>query len=176
MKLFKKIRNFLGRKLGVPCEDVNDLKKRGIKVGENVDIINSRIDNYTEIGNNVTITTATVLTHDGSTYKFLGKSKIGKVVIGNDVFIGLGSIILPGSIIGNKVIVGAGSVVSGKVEDNSVIVGNPAKKICTFDEYIAKHKNKMTEKNTFDTPINRSREQIDFVKNQLLPGEIYYDN
>ena len=128
MKLFKKIRNFLGRKLGVPCEDVNDLKKRGIKVGENVDIINSRIDNYTEIGNNVTITTATVLTHDGSTYKFLGKSKIGKVVIGNDVFIGLGSIILPGSIIGNKVIVGAGSVVSGKVEDNSVIVGNPAKK------------------------------------------------
>ena len=47
-------------------------------------------------------------------------------VIGNDVWIGMGAIILPGTVIGNGVIVGAGSVVSGNVSDYSIVGGNPA--------------------------------------------------
>ena len=145
--MFHKLKLFIKKKLGVPKDDTQSLINRGIKVGKNVDILSSRIDDYVEIGNNVTITNATILTHDASIKKFLGKSKIGKVVIGNDVFVGLGAIILPGTIIGNKVIIGAGAVVSGKIEDNSVIVGNPCKKLCSFDDYILKHKNKMNDKN-----------------------------
>ena len=49
--------------------------------------------------------------------------------IGNDCFVGAGSIILPGVHIGNKVIIGAGSVVAKSIPDNSVAVGNPAKVI-----------------------------------------------
>lgn len=49
------------------------------------------------------------------------------VVIGNNVWIGWGSIILKGTIIGNNCVVGAGSVVLGEFPDNVVIGGNPAK-------------------------------------------------
>lgn len=49
------------------------------------------------------------------------------VVIGDDCFIGMNSIILKGTKLGNNVIVGAGSVVSGNFPDNIIIAGNPAK-------------------------------------------------
>lgn len=49
------------------------------------------------------------------------------VVIGRDCFIGTNSIILKGTILGDGCVVGAGAVVSGKFEDNCVIVGNPGK-------------------------------------------------
>ena len=51
------------------------------------------------------------------------------VTIGNNVFIGMNTIILKGTQIGNNCVVGAGSVVHGKFEDNCVIAGNPAKVI-----------------------------------------------
>lgn len=49
------------------------------------------------------------------------------VKIGDDVWIGGGSIILPGVTVGNNVVIGAGSVVTKDVPDNVVIGGNPAK-------------------------------------------------
>ena len=49
------------------------------------------------------------------------------IMIGDDCFIGMNSIILKGTILGNNVIVGAGSVVHGKFPDNVIIAGNPAK-------------------------------------------------
>lgn len=49
------------------------------------------------------------------------------IVIGNDCFIGMNSIILKGTTLGNNVIVGAGSVVHGTFPDNCIIAGNPAK-------------------------------------------------
>ena len=49
------------------------------------------------------------------------------IIIGNNVFIGLGSIILPGTNIGDNGVVGAGSVVRGIIPSDSIVVGNPAK-------------------------------------------------
>ena len=54
------------------------------------------------------------------------------------MFIGIGAMILMGSQIGNNVIIGAQSVVHGVIPDNSVVAGNPAKIICTLDEYYNK--------------------------------------
>lgn len=54
------------------------------------------------------------------------------IIIGDNVFIGMGAIILPGTSIGSNVIVGAGSVVRGSIEPDSVVVGNPAAKIGTL--------------------------------------------
>lgn len=52
-----------------------------------------------------------------------------EIHIGKNCFIGCNSIILKGTVLGDGCVVGAGAVVSGKFEDNSVIVGNPAKTI-----------------------------------------------
>ena len=65
--------------------------------------------------------------------------------IGDNCFLGMNAIILPGTRIGNNCIVGAGAVVSGDYPDNVVIAGNPARVICTLEEYYQKRKNRWVE-------------------------------
>ncbi len=149
------------------------IRAGGGTVGENVHIIASSIDMgepyYLSIGNNVTITGVKILTHDASLKKTIGYSKTGKVHIGNDVFIGWGSIILPNTTIGNKVVIGAGAVIAKDIPDNSVVVGNPARIICTYDEYVEKIKADMKNKPVIDKlpdEILNDKESIDkLVKN-----------
>ena len=125
------------------------LRKKGVVIGENVHIYGSSVDgNYggcIKIGNNVTITGACILAHDASTKKALGYTKVGRVHIGDNVFIGYGSVIIPETFIGDNVIIGAGSIVRGKVDSDSVVVGNPAKKVCSYSEYIDKNRQLLNE-------------------------------
>ena len=133
---------------------VEKLRSLGATIGENVDIIDASIDMGTPfmltIGDNVTITNCRILTHDASTKKALGYTKTGKVTIGNNVFVGADSIILPNTVIGNNVIIGAGAVVAFDIPDNSVVVGNPARIVTTYEEYINKQKSKMENCPVFD--------------------------
>lgn len=135
-----------------------------MKIGNNVDIINSYIDRcfgyLITVGNNVTITNATILAHDASTKKELGYSKVGRVDIGNNVFIGYGAIILPNTRIGNKVIIGAGTVVARDIPDDSVVVGNPCTILCSYDEYMRE---------------NRKRMQYRSVSNVLFTNKTMHD-
>lgn len=62
------------------------------------------------------------------------------VVIGNQVFIGMHSVVTRGVTIGDNVIIGAGSVVTKDCESNSVYAGNPAKRIMSIEEYYYKRK------------------------------------
>lgn len=62
----------------------------------------------------------------------------GAIVVHENVFIGLRSTILPNTVIESNCIIGAGSVVKGHISAGSVVVGNPAKIICTMQEYKAK--------------------------------------
>lgn len=111
-----------------------------------------------EIGDDVGFSTnITVLAHDNSLKRFIGIAKIGRVKIGNHVMVGASSTILPNVRIGNNVIIGAGSVVTKDIPDNVVCAGNPAKIICTLDEYINKYNAKITEENLLGrdfTPLN----------------------
>ena len=52
-----------------------------------------------------------------------------EIYISKNCFIGCNTIILKGTILGDGCVVGAGAVVSGKFEDNCVIIGNPARVI-----------------------------------------------
>lgn len=96
------------------------------------------------LGNNVTIAGgAKILTHDGATCLVLDHDgmryqKYGAVKIGDNVFIGAGSIIMPGTTIGDNCIIGAGSVVTKTILGGSVVAGNPARVICTFEDYCTK--------------------------------------
>lgn len=51
------------------------------------------------------------------------------IVIGDDVLIGAGSVILPGTRIGRGAVIGAGSVVSGTVPEYAIVAGAPARVI-----------------------------------------------
>lgn len=92
-----------------------------------------------EIGDEVTIAYETaLLTHDNAVIKcnLDATDYFGKISIGDYCFIGAKSVILPGVKLGDHTIVGAGSVVTKSFpEGNIVIAGNPAKKICSIEEF-----------------------------------------
>lgn len=135
---------------------VEYLKKCGVKVGSHLEIFNPRQTvietlnpHLLEIGNCVSMTgPVTILCHDYSVCvlknwangEILGKQR--KTTIGNNVFLGWGCCVLPGSYIGDNTIIGAYAVVSGKLEPDSVYAGNPAKRICSISEYYEKIKNR----------------------------------
>lgn len=97
-----------------------------------------------EIGDNVTMAPRVhILCHDASTKQFLEYTKIGRVTIGNNVFIGAESVVLPRVNIGNNVIIGANSTVTHDVPDNSVVIGSPTRILCSLDEYLDKEKKRM---------------------------------
>lgn len=77
------------------------------------------------IGPNVSIVTAI---HPVSPKLRLHKIQYNKPVhIGKNVWMGAGAIVLPGVTIGDNSIVGAGSVVTHDVEENTIVVGSPAR-------------------------------------------------
>lgn len=80
------------------------------------------------IGNNVHITErTTILTHYLDTSKPRMSWKYGHVVIGNNVFIGIGTVITKPCRIGNDAIIGAGSVVTKDIPESEIWGGNPAR-------------------------------------------------
>lgn len=124
--------------------NLKKLKKQGMRVGKNFVYGKNCVFDPSHcflisIGDNVGFSTHVhILAHDSSTLKYNGYAKIGRVDVGDDVFVGVNSTILPGTYIGDKTIIGAGSVVSGYCEPESVYVGVPAKRICSLKEYVEK--------------------------------------
>jgi len=115
----------------------------GVKVGKDCRLFSSNFGSegyLIEIGNHVTITDGVqFITHDGGIWVFRDEDPeadvFGKIIIGDNVFIGINAIILPGVYLGPNTVVGAGSVVTKSFSGNGVIAGNPAKVICSLDEY-----------------------------------------
>ena len=133
------------------------MEERAVKAGVKIGECNTF---YTEfwgtepylitVGNHCQITGGVkIFTHGGS---FVLRDEIpdfdafGKVVIGDWVYIGNNAMIMPGVTIGNHVLIAAGSVVTKSVPSGVVVGGNPAKIICTIEEY--KNKNIRFNTNT----------------------------
>jgi maltose O-acetyltransferase len=116
----------------------------GMKVGKNTTIHPGLIVDTShcwliEIGDRVTIAPHVyLLAHDASTKTITGFTKIGRITIADGAFVGARSTVCAGVTIGRNSIVGAGSVVVKSIPDNVVAAGNPARVICTLDEYRAK--------------------------------------
>lgn len=64
----------------------------------------------------------------------------GKVKIGDYVYIGTNALIMPGVTIGDNSLIAAGSVVTKSVPSGTVVAGNPARIICTVEEYYERNK------------------------------------
>ena len=121
----------------------------GMRVGKNFGRLNGVILDPShcwliDIGDNVTMAPRVhILCHDASTKKFLNYTKIGRVRIGNNVFIGASTVVLPGVTIGSNVIIGANSTVTHDIPDGVVAVGTPARILCTLDDYLKKEAKRM---------------------------------
>lgn len=103
------------------------------------------------LGNNVTVTSGVkFLTHDGSTCLIYNDSgfrhqRYGEIYIGDNVFIGVNTIIMPGVKIGNNVIIGAGSIVTKDISNDVVVTGVPARVVSSFESYRNKIRKKCAD-------------------------------
>lgn len=155
----------------------------GMKVGRNFKRLNGVVLDPShcwliEIGDNVTMAPRVqVLCHDASTKTFLNYTKIGRVIIGNNVFVGAASVILPGVTIGNDVVIGANSTVTHNVPDHTVVAGTPAKQICTLDDYLNKERKRMTDAPVYDDTYSLRKGvsmELRMKQKEALTGKIGY--
>lgn len=152
------------------------LLKHGMKVGKNCHIYSAATIDHGKpylitIGDDVTISTnVTILTHDASTNVVGCGTKLGKVKIGNNVFIGSGAMILCNTTIGDNVIVGARSVVTHDLSSDGVYAGMPAKRICSIDEYREKYQKLREGRPDFGKirPWNQWKNATDNEKKQMV--------
>lgn len=178
MQQFKNVilRYFLGK---TPEQiEMEYLRKNGLQMGENTQInsgfnIDSTWPWLISIGDNVTISTnVTILAHDASTNIVHQSTRLGRVAIGNNVFVGTRAVILCGVTIGENVVIGAGSVVTHDLPSNGVYAGVPAQKICTIEEYKEKYQKLRTERPDFSQirKWDQWNAATDAEKQQMLDG------
>ena len=149
-RLFELIRIFYWNVIASPEKQVRHL---GVKIGKQC-LINTRywssepylitIGDYVQITHSVSIHT-----HGGGQsirQKHPDFDVFGKVVIEDWAYIGAFSQIMPGVTIGEGALVAAGSVVTKSVASHTVVGGNPARYICTTEEFYEKN-------NRFNTGI-----------------------
>jgi maltose O-acetyltransferase len=164
-----------------PPTPVEVFRKMGVQIGKNVHIANfgviidPSLTWLIKIGDNALIApNVHILAHDGSMLHGLNYSKIGLVDIKNNVFIGAGSLILPGVTIGENSVIGAGSIVSKDIPENSVALGNPAKVVCSKDEYIEKQRLLMNDENCFDESYTIKGKITVAKKNEMIAVLLKY--
>ena len=121
------------------------------------------------IGDEVTLAPRVhILAHDASTKRRLNYTRLGKVVIGNRVFVGASTLILPGVTIGSDVVIGAGSVVACDVSSHVVVAGNPARVICSLEDFLARGKSEMETVPLFGDEYTLRRNVSDAMKADMV--------
>lgn len=141
-RLGNKLRNYIAKKIFKETGK-NITIKHGAYFGDGKNIvmgdysqlgINCKVENDLVMGDYVLMGPEVVIYSSSHEYKNVdvpimlqGTKEIKPVQIGNDVWIGLRSVIMPGVKIGNHVIIGAGSVVTKDIPDYAIVGGVPAK-------------------------------------------------
>ena len=136
--------------------NIASAKKAGLRIGQRTILVGDQALGsepfLIEIGQDCLVTDGVkFVTHHGAIQVpliaageriedvYSNKSIFAKIKIGDNVFIGISSIILPGTNIGSNSIVAAGSVVKGSFPSNVVLGGQPAKIICATNDYYNKN-------------------------------------
>ncbi|MDR0374026.1 MAG: acyltransferase [Nitrososphaerota archaeon] len=136
---------------------IRTLRKKGVSIGDgtvffpggrNVDLTRPCL---IEIGRNCVFTQGVQICTHGYDWAVLREKygemfcSSGKVVIGDNVFVGVNTVILKGVKIGKNVIIGAGSIVTTDIPDNCVAAGNPCRVIMSIEQYFEKRKKAYVE-------------------------------
>ena len=121
-------------------QDIYDLINKGMKVGDHFWVgddcsFDTSFCWLIEIGNNVTFSNKVQLvTHDSSMFEFVHRTKLGKIEIEDNAFVGARTMIMPGVRIGEGAVVAAGSLVTKDIPAHEVWGGYPAKKMMDRDQ------------------------------------------
>lgn len=144
-------------------------KSIGVRMGENcyINCVDFGSEPYLiTLGDNVGDTDMKFVTHDGAVRVFRGEHPdldiIAPIKVGNNIFLGIGVIVMPGGTIGDNVVIGAGAVVTKDIPSNCVAAGIPAKPIKSIDEYW-----KSVESKTINTRRMRFKEKKKFLIDNL---------
>lgn len=143
MSIIYRLKQFYWKFIASPAKYARHL---GVTIGDNC-LISTRnwpSEGYLiRIGNNVQVTMGVYFhTHGGGhTIRRFNKNfdVFGKIVVEDWAYIGAGSSIMPGVTIGEGALVAAGSVVTKSVAPNTIVGGNPARFICTVQEYLERN-------------------------------------
>jgi len=145
IRIIKKLYDYISGYLRIKY-----LSAYGIKIGRDTFIspkayFDKAKPNMISVGDNCMITRGCmILCHSdakmGGKRKLWGNREYGKVKIGNNVFLGVDTVVMPGVTIGDNVIIGAKSLVLKDIPSNCVAFGIPAKKIKNLDDVIKRRK------------------------------------
>jgi acetyltransferase-like isoleucine patch superfamily enzyme len=132
----KRVRIFPGARIEVLDKNSSIVFEDNISIGQNFHVTSA---GHLIIGKNATFAENIMITNIDHDYQEIGKHileqkhVVKETKIGENCFIGYGSVIQAGTILGKQCIVGANAVVRGTFPDYSVIVGIPAKIIKRYD-------------------------------------------
>jgi maltose O-acetyltransferase len=134
-----------GRADGNGDDPVDALRRAGVTVGRGCNIYGLNYDRdlpgLVSIGDDCILAgDVTILAHDVAPAIWFRKSKLARTRVLDRCFIGQRAILLAGVTVGPDAIVGAGAVVSQDVAPRTVVAGNPAKLVCTLDEYLERQR------------------------------------
>lgn len=122
-------------------------KLEGVNMGKN-NFVDSRFwssEPYLiTIGDNCQITNGVkMFTHGGGQAlrdKYPDFDVFGKIKIGNYVYLGSNTLVMPGITIEDNVLVASGSVVTKSLRAGGVYGGNPVKYLCSIEDYFERNK------------------------------------
>jgi len=161
---------------------LEDLQNKGLLLGSNTSILEPFFLDpqhcfLISIGDNCTLApNVRLIAHDASTKQYLGYTRIGKIMIHDNCFIGDSVIVLPNVSIGENTIIGAGAVVNRDVPENVVAAGNPVKVICSLNEYTDKIAAAAKEKGVYGDEYlleNITAARMDEMLLKLQDGEAF---
>lgn len=137
--------NRLLLKYGSQSTVMRTLRRMGVRLGEGCRIYTANFGSepwLIRIGNRVCISNDVTFVNHNLNWPFQEKyaslTSFGRIDIKDNCQIGIGATILPGVTIGPNAIIGACSVVTKDIPPDSVAAGNPARVVCTLQEYEAK--------------------------------------
>lgn len=142
LRILRSIFNTVRDKIQNSVNPTAYARRLGVNFGKGCQFFAARFGSepyLVTLGDHVVATNTSFITHDGALFVMRDRMPedeyFAPIKVGNNVFLGYGSIIMPGVTIGDNVVIGAGAVVTKDIPSDCIAVGSPAKPIKTFEEY-----------------------------------------
>lgn len=171
--MLKKMKKFYY--IYIKRDRISYARKLGVTIGEKCQILADPSVAFGSepwlitIGNHVDITLGVeFLNHEGGIWCARGIDKkyeeldcFAPITVGDNVMIGVHSLIMPGVHIGNNVIIGGYSVVTKDIPDGTIVAGSPAKPISTVERFMGR----LEQRELTPTKYMSQEEKKQYLKN-----------